>query len=255
MNNREQRRTTFDQVAEEYDRFRPGYPERVADDVVRLSGIAPHGRILEIGSGTGKGTALFAARGYPMICLEPGANLARVAARNLAAFPNVRIEVHTFEEWRAREFDFDLVIAAQSFHFIDPDTGLPKVASLLRSGGALAIFGNYPQPGSADVHVRVEQAYARIAPEMKWHHDDPPLENRIDETGLFGTVVMTRYRWRVVFNAADYVGLMQTQSDHQLLPESQRAALLGAIAEAIENDGGSIAIEYETRLHLAQRNE
>jgi SAM-dependent methyltransferase len=253
MESRERRRMTFDEVAEEYDRFRPGYPERVVEDVVRLSGIAPEARILEIGCGTGKATALFAARGYRMTCVEPGANLARVAARNLAAFPHVRIDVSTFEEWRAVESDFDLVIAAQSFHLIDPDSGLARAASLLRPGAAIAIFGNYPQPGEGEVHARVQDAYARNAPQMKWHHDEVPLEDRIDETGLFGTVIMTRYRWRVVFSAGDYVGLMRTQSDHRLLPEAQRSALLAGIRDAIESEGGSIAIGYVTRLHLALR--
>ncbi len=44
---------TFDEVAELYDRVRPGYPEELFDDVAEISGIPPEGRMLEIGAGTG----------------------------------------------------------------------------------------------------------------------------------------------------------------------------------------------------------
>ena len=47
MSSREERRETFDEVADLYDRFRPGYPEPLVDDVVWLSGVPRHGKILE----------------------------------------------------------------------------------------------------------------------------------------------------------------------------------------------------------------
>ena len=138
-----ERRKTFDDVAELYERFRPGYPGQLADDVVWLSGIPPRGRILEIGCGSGKASILFAERGYRVLCLEPGLNFVRLAKEKLAAFPDARVEPCTFEEWRLEESALDLVIAAQSFHFIEPVSGLSKVARALRAGGAFAAFANH----------------------------------------------------------------------------------------------------------------
>ena len=84
-------RFTFDEVAELYDRHRPGYPEALFEDLVALSGIAPAGRILEIGAGTGQATLPLARRGLRVLCLEPGAALARVARGKLAGFPRVEV--------------------------------------------------------------------------------------------------------------------------------------------------------------------
>src|ERR687893_552443 len=88
---RDRLRTTFDGAALLYDEVRPGYPEELFDDVVSLSGIPSGGRILEVGCGTGQATLPLARRGYNILCVELGENLAAVARRNLAAYPRVGI--------------------------------------------------------------------------------------------------------------------------------------------------------------------
>ncbi|MBD2511372.1 methyltransferase domain-containing protein [Nostoc muscorum FACHB-395] len=93
-------RTTFNQVALLYDQVRPGYPEALFYDVVFLSEITPDGRILEIGCGTGQATVPFARRDYRILCIELGENLATVAQRNLAAYPQVEVRNIAFlENW------------------------------------------------------------------------------------------------------------------------------------------------------------
>lgn len=74
-----ERKRTFDTAARLYDEVRPGYPEDLVRDVVSLSGIPQGGRILEIGCGTGQATEAFAARGYRMVCLDIGVNMAAIA--------------------------------------------------------------------------------------------------------------------------------------------------------------------------------
>src|SRR3712207_4156189 len=91
-------RTTFNQVALLYDQVRPGYPEALFDDVVSLSEIPPDGRILEIGFGTGQANVPFARRGYFILCIELGKNLATVAQKKLAAYPQVEVRNIAFED-------------------------------------------------------------------------------------------------------------------------------------------------------------
>jgi predicted O-methyltransferase YrrM len=255
MASREARRATFDSVAELYDRYRPSYSEQLIDDIVSLGAVPPRGRVLEIGSGTGKATLPFARRGLRITCVERGSNLARLAERHLAAFPNARVEVTSFEDWAGGDGEYDLVFAAQSFHFLDASMALPKIARLLRPGGALAVFGNHAVRGASDVDARIREAYARHAPELANSDTDTPLEDRIDATRLFGTVIMTRYRWHGTYTADDYIGLMNTQSPHRLLPDERREPLLADIRQAIESSGGSLTVEYVARLHLARRLE
>jgi len=83
-------RTTFDTAVWLYDEVRPGYPENLFDGVVTLSGIQPAGRILEIGFGTGQATVPFARRGYHILCIELGENLAAVAPPQPGAISTIR---------------------------------------------------------------------------------------------------------------------------------------------------------------------
>ena len=76
-----EQRFVFGEVADLYDRARPGYPEQLVEDVLRFRGL-PAPRVLEVGAGTGKATVVFAARGLEIVALEPTPEMAAVAARN-----------------------------------------------------------------------------------------------------------------------------------------------------------------------------
>ncbi len=89
-------RTTFDEAASLYDEVRPGYPEDLFDDVVSLSGIPAGGGILEIGCGTGQATVPFARRGYRILCIELGENMAAVTRHNLEGYPQAEVRTGAF---------------------------------------------------------------------------------------------------------------------------------------------------------------
>src|SRR5512143_666666 len=92
----DRRRRSFDSVAELYDTYRPSYPAPFIEQILSTTGIPQDAHILEIGSGTGKATLLFAQRGYSILCIEPGKHLATTARKNLKAFPSINFEITTF---------------------------------------------------------------------------------------------------------------------------------------------------------------
>src|ERR1700737_852399 len=115
-----EQRFVFGEVADLYDRARPGYPGALGDDVLGFCGL-PAPRVLEVGAGTGKATVAFAARGLEVVALEPSPEMAAVAARNCEAFPRTSVQVSTFEDWAATG-GFDLVVAAQSWQMLVPES-------------------------------------------------------------------------------------------------------------------------------------
>ena len=123
----------FDEVAELYDAARPTYPPELLAAVSGLLGMQK--RILEIGCGTGQATLPLARLGCCITALEPGPNLAALAAKNLALYPQVQIQTTTFEEWLAAENQYDLVLSATAFHWVSPEVRYAKSAQALTSGG------------------------------------------------------------------------------------------------------------------------
>ena len=91
--------SSYDDVANLYDRSRPNYPDALVDDVLTFARAAPGGKVLEIGCGTGQATTSFAPRDLHLVCLEPGAELGRIARERLRSFEKVEVVCQTFEAW------------------------------------------------------------------------------------------------------------------------------------------------------------
>jgi SAM-dependent methyltransferase len=255
-------RTSFDRNAELYDAARPPYPEALVEEVVVRSGIPPGGRILEIGAGTGKATVPFARRGHAILALEPGANMAAVLRRNVAAFPEVTVEVGTFEAWSGADGSFDLVVSAQAFHWVDPAVRCVKAAAALRSGGALALIRNETSGVEAELRAELEAAYARWFPAVTWTPVQDSTGSKRDEmsaeierSGLFGPVQVASFPWTARYATRQYLDLLETHSDHALLDPGLRSPLYGAVADAIERRGGRIEVPYVAMLLLTVRDD
>lgn len=249
----------FDAVAELYDRYRPGYPKEVIEQIITDSGLPERGKILEIGCGTGIATRLLAQRGYRILGIEQGANLAALARETLLSFPDVSITVNTFENWPPIRNEFDLVFSAQAFHWIDKKIGYAKAAYLLRDHGCLALLWNmYPKPQSK-IFDALNAAYQEFAPEINNPGNAPyralakEREEEINHSGYFETVKVCCTPWSERYTTHDYLGLLNTYSDHLRLPEEQRECLFQAVARVIDDNGGSIEKPYLAVSYLARK--
>lgn len=262
MENRKLLRTTFDRVVSLYDEARLGYPEALFEDVVSLSRIPEGGRILEIGCGTGKATLPLARRGYGILCVELGENLAAFTRRKLAGYPRVEVLTGAFEDWGEKESAFDLVVSAESFHWLKPAPAYRKIFRALRPDGAIALFWNRPARSERDegFFAAAREVYLREAPELVEKH--PPrlpkpdeVSGRaegIEESGLFGALVVRRYPWEAEYDAESYTRLLGTYSDHISLDDAVRDRLFRAIADLIDTEfGGRIVKGYVSVLYLA----
>lgn len=257
---REQLRTTFDRVAELYDQKRQLHPPQVFDDLVALSGIPAHGRVLEVGCGTGQATLPMAERGYRITAVELGSNLAAVARRNLARFSEVDVQIWAFEDWPLPAERFDLVMAFNSWHWLDPDVALSKAAAALRTGGAFALIeGGHPAGGTEQFFIDMQECYEAhmpgTPPGLRQQRPDEIAPNRrgLDESTLFERPAHRRYLWERDFTTESYLGELNTYSGHIALSEENRRALLECISTLIDSKyGGRITKAYFTDLHVAR---
>lgn len=249
---------SFDTVAKLYDRYRPDYPQELVESIIALSRLPEGGRILEVGSGTGKATRLFALRGYAIHCIEPGRNLASLAARNLQDFPCVSFEITRFEDWQEQPAAFDLVISAQAFHWVPGEIGYPKAARTLKPAGSLALFWNVHAGFHGQIATDLEEIYQRITPALHSRQNVieqtiQDLSEKIIRSGCFCPITVRRFPWSHTYPTWEYIGLLNTYSDHIRLPLQTRQRLFEEISTAIDAQGGSIQKEYVAVLYFAQK--
>lgn len=249
MSTREER-FVFGEVAEEYDAIRPSYPDSLFDTVMQFGALAPGDRALEIGAGTGKATMPFRARGLDVLCLEPSAEMAAILRGKGAA-----VETTLFEDWPASAEKFRLVYAAQAWHWVRDEHRYERAAAALQPGGAIALFWNKPRELDSALGAAVAAAYDAFAPETR---GGSPSHWDLDATLAelpphFVDVEKRVLPWSTTYTTREYIELSLTWSTTRMLSEARRTRLLGAVANAIADNGGVVTVEYDVQCYLGRR--
>ena len=130
----------FNEVAVEYDRNRPPYPDALVDQACEVAGISDGDRVLEIGCGTGQLTRSLLARGLRVSALEPGDELIRLAEENLKDAGDVEFVHARLEDTRLPRESYEAVFSASAIHWVDPDLSWRKIAEALAPNGTLALL-------------------------------------------------------------------------------------------------------------------
>jgi SAM-dependent methyltransferase len=156
----------FNEVADEYDRHRPAYPEALIDEACDLAGLGPGAPVLEIGCGTGQLTRSLLARGLRVTAIEPGGRLIARAREQLADAGEVEFVNRRLEEASLPHAHYSAAFSASAIHWVDPDVSWRATADALVDGGTLALVSYFglQEPGSAGDQQALRAAMARVAP-------------------------------------------------------------------------------------------
>src|SRR5215470_18126929 len=161
----------FDEIAAEYDRRRPAYPDELLDRACQVAGIGSGDRVLEVGCGSGQLTRGLAARGLHVTALEPGANLIGLARQNLEGAGEVEFVNAQFEDASLPRERFQAVFSASAFHWIDPKVSWQKAADVLVRRGTLALvqYFGLEEPRSKPDQEAALAAMSKVAPDVAAH--------------------------------------------------------------------------------------
>jgi SAM-dependent methyltransferase len=171
----------FNEVAEEYDRHRPAYPDALVDRACEVAGLGPGAMVLEIGCGTGQLTRSLLARGLRVTAIEPGERLIARARDQLGNAGDLRFVNRRLEEAPLPHAHYSAAFSASAIHWVDPDVGWRTIADALVDGGTLGLFSYFglQEPRSAGDQHAVRAAIARVAPELA---ADWPTYRDLDST-------------------------------------------------------------------------
>jgi SAM-dependent methyltransferase len=259
-----ERRGVFGEAVAQYEAARPGYPNELIDDVLNYA--EPVDRALEVGAGTGKGTVAFAERGVRLTCLEPDTRMAAALVRQTSKFPLVSIIETPFETWEPSE-GFDLLLAAQSWHWVDEDRKWDLAYAALKEGGTMALFWNVyaltdvpTQAALLDIdrqfHVDTigntpsERPYEDFEGEIELA-DGWPAFDLVDDP-RFTKFVSRRYHREQSFSTSLYLDFLSSLSAYRMIDEDQRRSLLRDVARVLESRGGTVSVGIATDLFMCR---
>ena len=170
----------FSDHAEDWDELRRMHSsdEAVEAALARALEARPLGRLLDIGTGTGRVAELFAERAERIVALDKSLAMLRVARAKLQHLPAERVELvqGDFGSLPFAADSFDTVLFHQVLHFAQaPATVLAEAARVTRPDGRVAIvdFAAHQREELRDRH-----AHARLG------FEDSALAGMLDAAGF-----------------------------------------------------------------------
>lgn len=126
-----------------YARYRLGYPARLIERVIALTGLRTGDAVLDLGTGPGLLAVPFAAAGMRVTAADPApAMLAAAGEAARAAGVTLTLWPGGSNELTAGMGPYRLVTMGRSFHWMDRAATLERLDGIVAPGGAIALFGD-----------------------------------------------------------------------------------------------------------------
>jgi hypothetical protein len=197
---------------------------------------------------------VFARRGIAVTATDPDPAMLRELRRHVPA--GVTTVQAAFEDLPLTPVH-DLVFAAASLHWTDPDLRWSRVAAMLDRDGVLASFGGQVHLAAPVVEESVRAARSPFladdeVPSPDGTPVDSPLQwpgTELAQSDLFTDVRQSCLERRLTCTAREYVGHLSTVSAYLELPGPVREQALREILAVLPE---RVALVADITLHLAR---
>lgn len=238
--------TSFDAVANIYDRGRPGYPEELYDVLEPLQGLL----VLEGGAGTGMASRSLLRRGARVVAFDISSDMLEHAVERS---PELSVVVADGATSPFRDECCDVLCFAQAWHWLDNQLRCTEAARVLRRGGRLAAWWSHARGDGQPWFDAYWDVIEAAIPGVHRSQRDTDWGQELRRSNLFVVADRITIPWTRRVSIAGWLDDERSKSYVANLEEADRAALLGDIERiALEGfPGGQMAIPYETWLWKA----
>ena len=205
------RATSFGAWADEYDDWRPTYPDAAVDWLVPPDG----SHVAEIGAGTGKLTDRLVERCLELDVVEPDGRMLGIISQR---HPRLRAYETGATSLPLSDSSVDAVLVADAWHWFPKREAAAEVARALRPNGWLGCVWNVPV-----LQHEWEWQALRLDPGLQPPSGLDPLDRLGLSTGL---AEQRAFRWTWMLTPQQWRGFVSTVSHVRLLPEGECQAAL-----------------------------
>ena len=222
------RGSSFGTVAASYAVHRPDYPA----DAVRWC-VAPVGRgigslrVLDLGAGTGKLTAVLAGLAAEVTAVEPDPAMLGELRRRL---PSVRSLPGSAEQIPLPDASVDAVLCGQAMHWFDMSRALPEIARVLVPAGTLGGLWNSDDDRVPWVAGLQEAAEGAASPSLSRRRSEAAsFGSEQFGAALFTPTERAEFANSQLLTADTLVELIGTHSRILIMAPDERARVLAQI--------------------------
>lgn len=246
-------RQEFDGLAADYERFRPRYPSTLLKAVAAKLPPGPAPRVVDAGAGTG-----VALEGL-LPLLPPGARVAAadisqdMISRGRQKFPQVEWHVTEAEPFLERSSEVTLVVAAQSYQWMDRPRFRRAARACLVPGGCLAVLQNNRDYGVSEFLSEYESLLEELSPGYSRSYRAFDVAAELQEA--FGNCQAGRTTWERAMRREDFAGMTRSSTQVQRALDACGEEFTRRLEKLIDAyaDDGELRIAYTSEAFTATR--
>lgn len=240
----------FSDRAEDYARHRPGYPREILGFLEDKSALFSDSVVADVGSGTGNLGALFLERGNKVLAIEPNDEMRRAAERRFSGHPRFESVAGSAEATTLPDESVDLVVVANSLHWVDRSAVRVEFSRILKPEGHVAVVWSIAKKTGTPFL----EAYNRLV--SRYRTDDGAGGNSKDvyemTEALFGDsdgkqdYEVGRFEYSQRLDSEGLKGLVLSSSSMPAETELDSVEMLRDLEELFRahESGGEVVMEY-----------
>jgi SAM-dependent methyltransferase len=235
-----------------YVKYRPDYPHEVIEHLAAKCGLTCESIVADVGCGPGQSSRMFLENGNRVIGVEPNAAMRDAARELLVDLTNFTVVDGTSENTTLPDTSIDFVVAAQAFHWFEPEATRREFNRILTPNGHIVLIWNERQLDTTPFLIDYEQLLLKYATDYtKVRHENvDALKLKDFFEGQYGSAVFEN------IHAHDFEGLKGRMFSASYMPSDTddiAAQLTDELRElfAKHSQNGKIEFIYDTRVYYS----